>query len=82
MAIEIIEKEMALLTMRLTLAMTEQGVSVYELAKRARLPLYSVQKLCKGECERTSIWTLKAAASALGVSVDYLLGLKEGGSDV
>ena len=64
----------ALLGARLEAVMRRHGLSVRQLALRARLPLSVVQKLVAGEGRQTSIWTVAQLADTLAVSLDYLVG--------
>ena len=75
MARENVEQQQALLGLRLMTAVQRQGLSVYELAKRAQLPVSTVQKICAGAGKQPSFWTLVALANVLGLSLDALAGL-------
>jgi ribosome-binding protein aMBF1 (putative translation factor) len=68
------EQQQAMLGLRLMTAVQRQGLSVYELAKRAELPVSVVQKLCAGAGKQPSFWTLVALANVLGLSLDTLAG--------
>jgi len=68
------EHQQALLGLRLMTAVQRQGLSVYALAKRAQLPVSTVQKICAGAGKQPSFWTLVALANALGLSLDTLAG--------
>ena len=43
------------------------------LAKRAEVPLRTVQRIVAGEGKQPSVWTIAALARVLGVSVDDLI---------
>jgi DNA-binding Xre family transcriptional regulator len=43
------------------------------LAKRTGLTLWSVQRIGAGKAKQPSVWTIKAIAKVLGVSVDDLI---------
>ena len=75
MAQDNVEQQQALLGLRLMTAVQRQGLSVYELAKRAQLPVSTVQKICAGAGKQPSFWTLVALAKVLGLSLDALAGL-------
>jgi transcriptional regulator with XRE-family HTH domain len=77
MARDHVEQQQALLGLRLMTAVQRQGLSVYELAKRAQLPVSTVQKICAGAGKQPSFWTLVALANVLGLSLDALAGLKD-----
>ena len=74
MARDNMEHQQALLGLRLMTALQRQGLSVYELAKRAQLPVSTVQKICAGAGKQPSFWTLVALASVLELSLDTLAG--------
>src|SRR6266568_3904086 len=65
----------ALLGLRIMTLLHRQQKSVYALAKHAGLPVHTVQRICKGEGKRPSVWTIAAIARVLGVSMDALVGL-------
>jgi DNA-binding Xre family transcriptional regulator len=67
----------ALLGLRIMTLLHRQQKSVYALAKRAGLPVHTVQRVCKGEGKQPSVWTIAAIARALGVSMDDLVVLPE-----
>ena len=75
MAQDNVEQQQALLGLRLMTAVQRQGLSVYELAKRAQLPVSTVQKICDGAGKQPSFWTLVALSKVLGLSLDALAGL-------
>ena len=77
MARDNMEQQQALLGLRLMTAVQRQGLSVYELAKRAQLPVSTVQKICAGAGKQPSFWSLVALATALGLSLDTLSGLPD-----
>lgn len=72
--VQIIEKEAALLGLRVVTLMHRRGLSVRQLAIAARVPPSTIQKICKGDGKQPSIWTIGAIARILNVSVDYLIG--------
>src|SRR2546422_7300317 len=67
MARDNVEHQQAMLGLRLMTAVQRQGISVYELAKRAQLPVSTVQKICAGAGKQPSFWTLVALAQVLGL---------------
>jgi hypothetical protein len=77
MARDNMEHQQAMLGLRLMTAVQRQGLSVYELAKRAQLPVSTVQKICAGAGKQPSFWTLVALATTLGLSLDTLAGLSD-----
>jgi len=72
--IRIIEKDAALLGLRVTDLMRRRGLGLRELARNAGVPLSTLQKVCGGVGVQTSIWTMAALADTLNTSVDYLIG--------
>jgi len=54
-----------------------QQMSVYMLAKRADVPLRTVQRIVAGEGKQPSVWTIAAIARVLGASIDNLVRLPE-----
>ena len=68
------EKQEALLGLRVLTLAHQQGFSIPQLAKAARLALSGVQKICKGEGKQPSVWTIWALAEVLDTSMDYLCG--------
>ena len=71
------ETPAALLGLRVVTRLHQEGMSVYMLAKRAALPLRTVQRIVAGEGKQPSVWTIAAIARVLGVSMDALAGLPE-----
>lgn len=71
------EKQQALLGLRIMLEVHRLGLSVAALARQARLPLSTVQKIAAGDGKQPSAWTIVELARALRVSTDYLLGLSD-----
>src|SRR5262245_59833273 len=71
------ETPAALLALRIMTLLHQQGMSVYMLAKRADVPLRTVQRIVAGEGKQPSVWTIAAIARVLGVSMDTLAGLPE-----
>src|SRR5262245_59971393 len=67
----------ALLGLRIMTLLHQQRLSVYMLAKRAEVPLRTVQRIVAGEGKQPSVWTIAAIARVLGVSMDSLVGLPE-----
>src|SRR5207302_1965145 len=74
MARDNVEHQQAMLGLRLMTAVQRQGISVYELAKRAQLPVSTVQKVCAGGGKQPSFWTIVALAKVLGLSLHALAG--------
>lgn len=70
-----IEKQQAMLAVRIRLELEKRHWGVHQLAKQAQLPLRAVQRICAGEGKQPSIWTLAYIALTLNISVDYLIGL-------
>lgn len=71
---QIIEKEAALLGLRVVTLMHRRGLSLRQLAVASRVPLSTIQKILKGESKQPSIWTIVALARVLNVSTDFLVG--------
>jgi hypothetical protein len=67
----------AMLALRIMTALHQQNMSVYALAKRAKIPVMTAQRIVAGQGKQPSVWTIGAIAEVLGVSVDYLIGRKE-----
>ena len=67
----------ALLGLRIMTLLHDQQMSVYMLAKRAEVPLRTVQRIVAGEGKQPSVWTIVAIARVLGVSVDHLVGAEQ-----
>jgi|SRR5215510_8704971 len=65
----------ALLGLRIMTLLHRQGMSVYMLAKRADVPLRTVQRIVAGEGKQPSVWTIAAIARVLSVSMDDLAAL-------
>src|SRR5215510_1175413 len=65
----------ALLGLRIMTLLHQQGMSVYMLAKRADVPLRTVQRIVAGEGKQPSVWTIAALARVLSVSMDALCRL-------
>ena len=65
----------ALLGLRIMTLLHHQRMSVYMLAKRAEVPLRTVQRIVAGEGKQPSVWTIAAIARVLGVSIDDLVRL-------
>ena len=65
----------ALLGLRIMTLLHQQRLSVYMLAKRAEVPLRTVQRIVAGEGKQPSVWTIAAIARVLGVSIDELVRL-------
>ena len=65
---------MSQLTDRLEYARTMSGLSKAALARRSGVHLRLVQKILAGERPRPSAHTLHRLATALGVSVEWVLG--------
>ena len=74
MAVVIAEKQEAMLGLRVFTEMHRMGFTIPKLAKASRVPLSTVQKICKGAGKHPSVWTIWALAHALNVSIDYLVG--------
>jgi hypothetical protein len=55
---------------------TREQLTVYGLSQRAHVPLAVVRRLVDGTSKQPSVWTMKAIAAALGVSVDYLIDVE------
>jgi transcriptional regulator with XRE-family HTH domain len=72
--VQIIEKEAALLGLRVVTLMHRRGLSLRQLAVASRVPLSTIQKILKGESKQPSIWTIVALARVLNVSTDFLVG--------
>jgi len=62
---------------RLEKARRWRGWTQTELARRAGLHPVEVHKLLKGTKPRVQAETVRRLAEALGISADYLLGLKD-----
>ncbi len=77
MSVVIIEKQEALLGLRIMLALEERKWGVHQLAKRSHVPLNAVQRICRGEGKQPSLWTIVQIAQVLDVSIDYLAGLAD-----
>ena len=71
--IHIADAQDALLGLRVFTQMHKRGLSIPQLAKQARVPLSTVQKICAGKSKQPSVWTIWALAQVLGGSVDALL---------
>lgn len=67
----------AMLGLRIMTLLHHQQMSVYMLAKKAKVPVMTVQRIVAGHGKQPSVWTIGAIAEVLGVSVDYLIGRKE-----
>jgi transcriptional regulator with XRE-family HTH domain len=74
MAITLADKHEAFLGLRTLTRAHQRGWSIPQLAKAARLPLSTVQKICAGKSKQPSVWTIWALAEVLDVSMDYLCG--------
>jgi len=66
---------------RLRVARAHKGWSQTELAKRSTLHSVQISKLERGVTKEITGSTLRALCQALGVSADYLLGLKDEDED-
>jgi DNA-binding Xre family transcriptional regulator len=73
MATAATETPAAMLGLRIMTLLHHQQMSVYMLAKRAEVPLRTVQRIVAGEGKQPSVWTIAALARVLGVSVDDLI---------
>lgn len=73
MEVAIIEKENALLALRIMTALQRHGMSVYQLAQQTHVTLSTIQRICAGEATNPSVWSIAAIAEVLGVSIDYLV---------
>jgi Helix-turn-helix len=73
MATTAIETPAAMLGLRIMTLLHHQQMSVYMLAKRAEVPLRTVQRIVAGDGKQPSVWTIAALARVLGVSVDALI---------
>ena len=62
---------------RMAAARVMADLTQQELAERAGIPQSAVARIERGKRPQLSVGTLYAIAQALGVSTDYLLGLKE-----
>lgn len=74
---EVIEKQGALLGLRLVVLIHRRQTSIGKLAQAAHVPLSTVQKIAAGKSVNPGAWTIARLARILGVSVDYVLGLEE-----
>lgn len=72
---QIIEKEAALLGLRVVTLMHRVGLGLRPLAHRTHIPVSTLQKICRGDGKQPSIWTIRALAQGLGTTTDYLCGL-------
>ena len=77
MATAATETPAAMLGLRIMTLLHHQRISVYMLAKRADVPLRTVQRIVAGEGKQPSVWTIAAIARVLGVSVDDLVRLPD-----
>jgi transcriptional regulator with XRE-family HTH domain len=68
------QRAAAVLGLRIHQELQRQKVSIPQLAKASAVPLSAVQKICKGDGKQPSVWTVKAIARALHVSMGYLCG--------
>ena len=66
----------AMLGLRIMTLLHHQQMSVYMLAKRAKVPSRTVQRIVAGAGKQPSVWTIAAIAQVLKVSVDALVGLE------
>ena len=73
MATAATETPAAMLGLRIMTLLHHQQMSVYMLAKRAAVPLRTVQRIVAGDGKQPSVWTIAALARVLGVSVDALI---------
>jgi DNA-binding Xre family transcriptional regulator len=77
MATAATETPAAMLGLRIMTLLHQQQMSVYMLAKRADVPLRTVQRIVAGEGKQPSVWTIAAMARVLGVSMDDLVALPD-----
>jgi plasmid maintenance system antidote protein VapI len=75
MATAATETPAAMLGLRIMTLLHRQQMSVYMLAKRAEVPLRTVQRIVAGDGKQPSVWTIAALARVLGVSVDALIAV-------
>src|SRR5262245_37675878 len=75
MATAATETPAAMLGLRIMTLLHHQQMSVYMLAKRAEVPLRTVQRIVAGDGKQPSVWTIAALARVLGVSVDDLIAV-------
>ena len=75
MATAATESPAAMLGLRIMTLLHHQRLSVYMLAKRAEVPLRTVQRIVAGEGKQPSVWTIAALARVLGVGVDDLIAV-------
>lgn len=74
MEVTTIEKDNALLGLRILTRLHQEQISVYALAKRAHIHISAMQRICAGNAKNPGAWTIVAIADVLGVSTDWLLG--------
>lgn len=77
MEVRIIEKDNALLGLRILSRLRHDNMSVYELAKRSHIAESALQRICAGAAKNPGAWTIVAIADVLEVSTDWLLGRTE-----
>ena len=77
MALDVAEKQQAFLGLRVLTLAQRRGLSIPQLAKAARLPLSTVQKIVAGDSKQPSAWTIWALAVVLETSTDFLLQLTD-----
>ena len=81
LGVQIIEKEAALLGLRVVILMHRDrdrgGVGLRPLAQRTHIPVSTLQKICRGDGKQPSIWTIRALARGLQTTTDYLCGLSD-----
>lgn len=73
MEVAIIEKDNALLAVRILTLLQREHVTVYELAKRSHIAESALQRICAGKAVNPSVWTIAAIAEVLGVCIDSLV---------
>jgi hypothetical protein len=56
-------------------ACRQRRLATVALARKAGVPLLSVQLLLKGQSRNTSFWTMARVAQALKLDLNYLAGL-------
>jgi hypothetical protein len=53
----------------------QQRLSTVALARKAGVPMFSVQLVLKGSSRNTSFWTIARLAQVLRIDLNYLAGL-------
>ena len=71
---------MVTFTERINIAIRESGLTIVQISKKSGLPRTLIHRLTSGEQIRMYSDNLKVLCRALGISADWLLGIKGGKS--